>query len=250
MMQPGFRVPITLIGLLLLTASAGCRQRPADDEASIQKSLQEKGTLDVMDQVSKAPDYQPPAAGHLTDGQVKMYLAVRERELKIREVAFKELKAKGDQANQEKRNVGFFEAMKAVGDVADVATADLRAAQELGYNPKEYQWVKDRVLEAQMLATTRALNQQVAQSRQSLVKALEEQKRQATDDAQRAEIDKRIQDLQSDSGAVPDSDPAKEFNAQLLSRYQDALDRLRSEDQRIAEQLQKAGPRGRQNGGR
>lgn len=250
MVHPGFRVPVTALGLLLLAAGTACRSKPADDQASIQKRLNEKGTLDVMDQVSKAPDYQPPADGHLTDGQVKMYLAVRERELKIREVAFKNLKAKGDQENQEKKNVGFFEAMKAVGDVADVATADLRAAQELGYNPKEYQWVRDRVLEAQMLATTRALNQQVAQSRQSLVKALEEQKRQATDDAQRAEIDKQIQDLQRSSGAVPDSDPAKEFNAQLLSRYQDALDRLRSEDQRIAEQLQKSGPQGGQSGGR
>ena len=250
MMRPVIRVSLSAVCLLLSALGAGCRHKPADDEASIQKSLQEKGTLDVMDQVSKAPDYQPPADGRLTDGQVKMYLAVREREQKIREVAFKNLQSKGDQAEQEKRKVSFFEAMKAVGDVADVATADLRAAQELGYNPKEYQWVRDRVLEAQMLATTKSLNQQVAQGRQSLVRALEEEKRRAPDDARRAEIDKQIQDLQRGAGTAPDSDPAKEFNAQLLSRYKDELAGLRSEDQRIADELQKSGSRGGRDGSR
>jgi hypothetical protein len=242
-------IPLTATCLLLLAVGAGCRPRPAGDEASIQKSLQEKGTLDVMDQVSKAPDYQAPADGRLTDGQVTMYLAVREREQKIREVAFKNLRAKSDQAQQEKRQVGFFEAMKAAGDFADVATADLRAAQELGYNPKEYRWVRDRVLEAQMLATTKSLNQQVGQGRQSLVSALEEQKQRTTDEAQRADLDKQIQDLRSDSEAAPDSDPAKELNVRLLAKYQDELARLRSEDQRIAAELQKSGSRGGPQGG-
>jgi hypothetical protein len=231
-----------LLGAALI--AAGCRAKPADDQASIQKSLKEKGTVDIMDQVSKAPDYQPPADGHLTDQQVKMYIEVRQREQKIREVAFKNLKSKGDQAKKEKRDVGFFEAMKAVGDIADVATADLRAAQELGHNPKEYQWVRDRVLEAQMLETTKALNQQVAQSQQSLVNMLEEQKKQATTDEQRAEIDKQIQEIRKNAAEAPDSNPAKEFNAQLLARYKDDFAKLQTEDQRIAEELQKSGPQG------
>ena len=59
---------------LLLSPAAGCRPRPADDEASIQKkkSLREKRTLDVMDQVSKAPDFRPPADSLLSEAQVKM----------------------------------------------------------------------------------------------------------------------------------------------------------------------------------
>ncbi|HEX9941510.1 MAG TPA: hypothetical protein VGG03_05820 [Thermoanaerobaculia bacterium] len=237
-----FTLALLLLGAALI--AAGCKGKPAEDEASIKERLNEKGTMDVMEQVSKAPDYQPPADGHLTDKQVKMYIDVRQRAQKIREVAYKNLKAKDDQAKKEKRNVGFFEAMKAVGDVADVATADLRAAQELGHNPKEYQWVNEQVLEAKMLQTTRALNQQVAQGQQSLINMLEEQKKQATDDAQRAEIDKQIQELKSNTGEVPDSNPAKEFNAQLIARYKDDFDRLQSEDQRIAEELQKSGNQG------
>ncbi|HEV2844153.1 MAG TPA: hypothetical protein VG477_04840, partial [Thermoanaerobaculia bacterium] len=155
--------------VLVLPLLLGCKGKPAEDEASIRESLEEKGTVDLMDQVSKAPDYPPPADGRLAERQVKMYLDVRERELRIREVALRSLQAKGEQAEQEERKVSPFEAVKALGDLADVATADLRAAQELGHNPKEFQWVKERVLEAQMLATTRSLNQQVARSRESLL---------------------------------------------------------------------------------
>lgn len=229
---------------MLLAAVSGCRGKPAADEASIKERLEEKGTIDLMDQVSKAPDYPPPADGRLSHRQVKMYVEVRRREQKIREVAFKNLQAKGDQAEQEKREVGFFEAMKAVGDVADVATADLRAAQELGHNPKEYQWVRDQVLAAQMLQTTEALNRQVARGQRSLIDMLEEQKRQTTDEGRRAEIDRRIRELEENAGKAPDSDPAKEYNAGLLTRYKDELAALEAEDRRIAENLQQGDGQG------
>jgi len=236
------------IGARLLTASmcallalaSGCKGKAGEDEASIQKRLEEKGTVDLMDQVSKAPEYKPPADGRLTDRQIGMYLEVKRREQKIREVAFKNLKAKEDTAKVEKRDVGIFEAMKAVGDIADAATADLRAAQELGYNPKEYSWIKERVLEAQMLQTTKALNQQVAQSQQALLKMLEEQKEAAPDDARRAEIDKQIEEIKKNAAeTAADSTPAKEYNAALLAKYKDELDKLQAEEQRISEELQK-----------
>ena len=233
----------TLLGLALI--AAGCKSKPADDEASIKETLNEKGTVDVMEQVSKAPDYQPPADGHLTDQQVRMYIEIRQREQKIREVAFKNLDAKKTQADKEKRDVGLFEAMKAMGDLADVATADLRAAQELGHNPKEYQWIKERVLEADMLQMTKAMNKQLVQGQQSLVKMLEEQKKLATDDAQRAELDKQIAEMkQSAAEAAADSTPAKEYNAGLLAKYKDEFDKLKAEDTRIAQELNRSGSQG------
>ena len=244
------------VGAQFLTASVcvalavvpGCRSKPREDEASIQKRLDEKGTVDLMDQVSKAPEYRPPADGHLTDRQIEMYLDVRRREQKIREVAFKNLQAKEDKAKAEKRDVGLFEAMKAVCDIADAATADLRAAQELGYNPKEYSWIKERVLEAQMLQTTKALNQQVAQGQQALLQMLEEQKKAAPDDAQRAEIDKQIQEIKKNATeAAADSTPAKEYNAGLIARHKEEFDKLQAEEQRISEELQK-GSQGGQGG--
>jgi uncharacterized protein YicC (UPF0701 family) len=230
------RYRLILLGAVLLVA--GCGRKPADDEASIRKQLDRKGTIDLMDQVARAPDYKPPADGHLTERQVRMYLDVRLREQKIREVAFKNLNTKSEATAKEKRPVGVFEALKRIGDIADVATADVRAAQELSFNPKEYQWVRDRVMEAQMLQATRALNQQVALSREALLRSLAEQKKTAGAD-QQAEIDRHIQDLRKSAEEVVDRDPAKIFNAQLLGRYEDSLARLQSEDQRISQELQK-----------
>lgn len=227
-----------LAAVLVLPLLFGCRKGPAEDEASIRKSLEEKGTIDLMDQVSKAPDYPPPADGRLTEGQVEMYLAVRKRELRIREVVIGNLQAKGEQAEREGRKVGPWEGMKAMGDLADLATADLRAAQELGHNPKELQWVKERVLEAQVLATTEDLNQQVARSREDLLANLEEKKRAAAGAAERAEIDRRIAELKSPAGSSSEGDPAGAYNAGLLARYKDQLTRLQAEEERIARKLE------------
>jgi hypothetical protein len=227
----------TLLGVTLV-ATGACKSKPADDEASIKETLEEKGTIDVMDQVSKAPEYKAPADGKLTDRQVKMYLEVRQREQKIREVAFKELKAKGDKATGEKKEVGMFEAMKAIGDLADVATADLRAAQELGHNPKEYQWVKERVLEAQMLETLRSLRGQVAESQQQILAQLERQRQDTADPLRKVEIGRQIEELKKDLEAAPaESDPAREHNAGLVAQHKDELAKLQAEDERITREL-------------
>lgn len=242
-------VVLALAGSVLF--ACGCQGKPAADEASIQKSLHEKGTANLMDEVAKAPDYHPPADGQLTDAQVKMYLDVRQREQQIREVAFKDLQG---------REGAFLESLKTVGDqpdIADIATADLRAAQELGFNPKEYQWVKERVLEARMLETTRALAQQVAQSRQQVLALFEQRRQEATDLVAKAEAERQLEELQKNAVSAPapadpaGTDPAREHNADLLARFKDDFARLQAEDQRISQEIQ-SHPQGgeSQSGGR
>jgi hypothetical protein len=205
-----------------------------------------------MDEVAKAPDYPPPADGQLSDAQVKMYFDVRQREQQIRQVAFKELQDKGG---------AFLESLKTVGDrsdtanIADIATADLRAAQELGFNPKEYQWVKERVLEARMLETTRALAQQVAQSRQQVLALFEQRRQEATDPVAKAEAERQLEELQKNAVSSPtalaDTDPAREHNADLLARFKDDFARLQAEDQRISQEIQNRSQGGEsQSGGR
>jgi hypothetical protein len=230
-------VILALSGSVLF--ACGCQGKPAADEASIQKSLHEKGTANLMDEVAKAPDYHPPADGQLTDTQVKMYFDVRQREQQIREVAFKDVQGKEG---------AFLESLKTVGDqpdisknIADIATADLRAAQELGFNPKEYQWVKERVLEARMLETTRALAQQVAQSRQQVLALFEQRRQEATDPVAKAEAERQIEELQKNAASAPaaaENDPAREHNADLLARFKDDFARLQAEDQRISQEIQ------------
>ena len=146
--------------------------------------------------VTEARDYKPPADGHLGEGQVRMYLDVRRREQALRQTAFKSR------------------------SLAGVATADLRAARELGVDPQEYRWVRDRVLEARMFQTTQALDQQVALGREALLRSLAEQRKTAGA-AERAEIDRHIRDLRNSAEGATDRDPVKAFNARFLARFEE-----------------------------
>jgi hypothetical protein len=225
--------------------ACGCQAKPAADEATIQKNLQQNGTANLMDEVAKAPEYHPPADGRLSEAQVRMYLDVRQREQQIREVAFKEQQEAGEPAPADsgQDQLAYVEALKAVGDqpdLADIATADLRAAQELGVNPKEYSWVKERVLEAQMQETSLALSQQIAQGRQQVLAQLEQRRQETTDPVQSAQIERQIEEFNKNLQAtsVSAADPVRQANAGLLGRYKDDLVRLQTTDQRISHQLQ------------
>jgi hypothetical protein len=133
-----------------------------------------------------------------------------------------------------------------VGDqpgFADIATADLRAAQELGFNPKEYGWVKERVLEAQMQETALGLSQQIAQSRQQVLAQLEQSRQETADPVQKAQIERQIEDFNQNlhGASVAAADPVRQANATLLARYKDEIVRLQTEDQRISSQLRPEG---------
>jgi hypothetical protein len=179
---------VLLLGVALTVS--GCQHKPVD-RAPVQQ-----GTASLMDQVAGAPEYRPPADGRLSRRQVEMYLEVHRREGKIRD------------------------ALRAKGDLANLATADLRAARELGYNPREYAWVRERVLEAEMLQATRSLSRQVAESREALLALLRKQREAAAntgDAGRKAEIDHQIRELETPSGAAS-ADPVRAANADLLAQ--------------------------------
>ena len=165
-----------LLSALLLLP--GCRREP--------KRAAPKSTTALMDQVAKAPDYRPPADGRLTRSQIRMYLDVQRREQEIRKAG------------------------------PERATAGLRAARELGYNPKEYAWVRDRAQDAEMLLTTQALSRRVAEARQAILARLHRQRETAKSADERARIDQQIRELETPSGAAK-ADPVQESNAALLA---------------------------------
>jgi hypothetical protein len=236
---------LALAGAILW--ACGCQAKPADD-ASIQKG-RPQGTANLMDAVAKAPEYHPSADGRLTEAQVKMYLDVRQREQQIREAAFKKLQEKRQEAGETppvdsgQDQPAYVEVLQTVGDqpdFADIATADLRAAQELGVNPKEYAWVKERVLEARMQETALALSQQIAESRQQVLSQLDKSRQETADPVRKAQIERQIEDFNNNLQAtsVAAADPVRQANAALLAQYRDALARLQTADQRISHQLQ------------
>ncbi len=165
-----------LLSTLLLLP--GCRREP--------KRSAPKSTTALMDQVAKAPDYRPLADGRLTRSQIRMYLDVQRRE-------------------QELRKAG-----------TESATAGLRAARELGYNPKEYAWVRDRAQDAEMLLTTQALSRRVAEARQAILARLRRQREAAKSAEERAGIDRQIRELETPSG-TDKADPIQAANAALLA---------------------------------
>lgn len=222
-------MPRTTIAVLILAfALAGCKAREIIDKADISKDLEKRGTTDLMKQVADET-YEAPSDGKLSDAQVQMYLKVREQEKKIAQVAKEELQKHSEEAKKkgERSLAGMMEGFKAIGSVADFATADIRAAKDLGFNTQEYLWVKSQIL----AASTSVIAEKSAQAMQAgLDSAYEETKKayeSATDEQTKkiygemlANYDKSRQEAAAQPQQV---DPAVAHNRQLLSKYENAL---------------------------
>ncbi|HSN67953.1 MAG TPA: hypothetical protein VLV48_01825, partial [Thermoanaerobaculia bacterium] len=218
--------------LLLLLVPTGCKLKKAAEEAAISDNLEDVGTKELLEKTSE-DSYDPPADGRLTDGQIQMYLKVREKEKAIALVARKELEAKAKKSEEkggDKSLAGMMAGFEALGSAADFLTADIRAANELGFNTAEYQWVKEQVLEA----SGAAFAESMAQSTQAMMdQAYNEMKKQhdeATDaDAKKAlagmlaEYDKNRKEMAAQQEKV---DPSVKHNRDLLAKYENALNAL------------------------
>src|SRR5438132_2143799 len=146
--------------LLLSVALFGCKVKELADKANISKDLDKRGPMDLMQQVAN-DKYDPPKDGKLTDGQVQMYLKVRGHEKDIAQVARKEAEAHAKAADKagDKSVAGMIEGFKTLGSAADMFTADIRAAKDLGYNTQEYLWVKGQILAVSTAAMGEKLQQ-------------------------------------------------------------------------------------------
>jgi hypothetical protein len=229
--------PLSLLVVLLAAFGtlAACKPRVSEEETEVRKQLREKGTLEVLKEAEKAK-FRPAQDGHLTRAQVEMYLAVRQREKVIRAAAIANLKATGSDtreasAGSDKAAGGkaaVLGALQAVGDVGDVATAALRAAQELGYNSKEYKWVAKRIEDARVTGATQGLQQRVAASRIKILEALEERAKRTEDPAKRRELAEDIAGLRRRTeGLGREPTEADRFNARLLAGYAGELAEMR-----------------------
>lgn len=154
-----------------------------------------------------AATFAPPADGRLSRREVEMYLAVGRRALAIREVA--------DEPQEQ-------------------ATAPLRAAERLGYNPKEYLWVASAVGAARLTAAAQEVERRVAESRERMRGYLEGELARTTDAAKRRGLSERIKELGcapsqgAESGRPAEgAGDAVRFNAALLSDYAAPLAELR-----------------------
>ncbi|HEX6863730.1 MAG TPA: hypothetical protein VF414_12975 [Thermoanaerobaculia bacterium] len=213
MTLPSRALAAVLISAALL--ASGCK-----DEASEEAAQAPARPMDVMAEVAKAK-YDPPAAGRLTEKQVEMFLAVKEREREIRAASVREIEAKTAARKEGEADLG--QSMQSVGDVVGLTMADLRAALELGHNPKEYTWVEERVAEAQVAEANQILSERVDQNRAQYLAMLDEERKGAATAEQRAEIDRQIEEFKRRPDNAAPASPAVRHNLALLAKYRDEL---------------------------
>jgi hypothetical protein len=227
------RLLIIALGLLLVAGLSGCKLKKAMDEAQISDNLSNLGTTKLMEKVAD-DSYDAPADGRLTDAQIQMYLKVREQEKKIALVARKEMeeKAKKVEEKGEKSLAGMMAGFQALGSVADLMTADIRAAHELGYNTAEYQWVKGQVLEASGAAFQEQMQASMSTMMDESYNALKKQADEATDPQTKklltdalAQYEKNRAEMQAQNQV----EPSVAYNRNLLSKYENTLNALTAE---------------------
>lgn len=219
--------------LCLSLALAGCKAKELADKASIAEDLKDRGTGDLMKEVAN-DTYDPPQDGRITDNQVQMYLKVREHEKKIAQVAKEEAKQHAEKAKKsgEKSLAGMMEGLKTLGSVADLMTADIRAAKDLGYNSQEYLWVKQQILEVSGAAMAEKMGQAMSAGLEQMYEGTKKAHDEATDETTKkmyadmlAGYEKSKQEM-AQQNAV---DPAIAHNRALLVKYESELAAFASE---------------------
>jgi hypothetical protein len=236
---------IFLAGLCLTVALTGCRAKELAEKVAISHELARNGsTTDLMRKVAD-DKYNAPADGKLTDAQVQMYLKVREHEKQIAQVAKQEAQQHADAAKKagEKSLAGMIEGFKTMGSVADLVTADIRAAKDLGYNTQEYMWVKGQIMAVSTAAIgdkmAEAMNAGMDQTIAQTKKAYDEAKDDATKKMYKDTLD-AFEKQKQEAAAQKQVDPAIAYNKQLVSKYESALNAFSQEMAKYADKPEDA----------
>jgi len=226
----------TLSAVLMLSiALAGCRAKEAFDKAKISQDLEKHGTMDLVKDVSN-DKYNPPSDGKLTDSQMQMYLKVREKEKAIAQVAKKEAQAHADAAKKagDKSIAGMMEGFKTLGSAADMLTADIRAAKDLGFNTQEYLWVKSQVMAASSAAMMSKMTDVANASFDSAYTQMKKSYDEAKDDQSKKMYKEMLDNYDKQRAEMKQSqasntNAALAYNQQLIAKYDGALNAIATE---------------------
>lgn len=226
------RSTLVVLSVFLCLGLVACgKAKEAMDQASISEDLKDKGTLDLLQEASE-DQYEPPADGRLNDKQIQMYMKVRERERVIAQTALKEAEATAKKVEgKEKSLAGMMAGLQTLGSVADLFTADIRAARDLGFNTAEYQWVKEKVIEASGAAFGEKMSESFTTMVDGQIAALEQQLATNTDPDTRKILQDALDGAKKGRSEMTQQqvDPTIAYNKQLLSKYENALNALASE---------------------
>jgi hypothetical protein len=230
--------------LCLSLALGGCKAKEMLDKADISKDLASRGTTDLMKQAAE-DTYDAPTDGKLTEAQMRMYLKVREHEKKIAQVAKEELKQHSNKAEKsgDKSLAGMMAGFKALGSVADVLTADIRAAKDLGYNSQEYLWVKGQILEVSGAAMTEKMGEAMTAGLDSAYAQAKKAYAEATDETTKQMYSEMIKgyeqqrdEMKKQAAEQLEQNPALAHNRQLVSKFGSELTAVAEEFAKFSDQ--------------
>lgn len=225
----------TPVVLTVSLAFFGCKAKEAYDQAKAAAELAKSGSTTKLLKEAAEDKYDAPHDGKLTDAQIQMYLKVREREKVVAQAARQQLKEHEEAVKKagEKSLAGAIEGFKGLGSVADLFTADIRAAKDLGYNTAEYQWVKGQIL----AASTSALGQKMAEAMSAQMDSTYQQIKKAYDDAKdeqtkamyKQTLDSFEQQKKEAAANKQQEDPSVAYNRQLLAKYENEINAFANE---------------------
>ena len=218
-------VSIFIIILFLFSCGNG--------EEEINKEFSKKGTIELMKEVEK-DKYQPPDHGNLTQKQVEMYLAVKKEELVYAKQAAENLRLRSQKIDEEeikqnkKPGLGdYMTALKAIGDMGDFVTSDLRAAKKLGYNTKEYLWVKEVIIKTKLAEHSEKAMKLAGKMYADMLEQLKTRRDSATSEQERKMYDQQIQAISESMDGMDEGQPLDEeiteHNKTLLAKYKDEI---------------------------
>lgn len=124
----------------LLALSLACAKGDPFDEKVIAKDLKSRTPQDLYEK-AQTFQYDPPPSARLTEDQAASFVKMLELAARIRKVADSQFGNEVDRANTETGRARFADSMAAFGSLRIYATSELRAALDLGLNPKEEEWV-------------------------------------------------------------------------------------------------------------
>ena len=214
--------------LCLSVAFGGCKAKEMIDQAKISSDLNKSGsTYKLMKDVAN-DKYEAPKDGKLSESQVQMYLKVREHEKAIAKVAADQMQQHAKDADAAKNSIaGVMQGFKTMASAADFATADIRAAKDLGYNTQEYLWVKAQIMAVSMTAlaetASKAMAAQMDSAYQQATKAYDEAKDEQTKQMYKQMLDSYDQTRTESKEATQNQDPALAYNRELLKKYGNEL---------------------------
>ncbi len=170
--------------------------------------------------------YTPPVNGKLTEAQVLMFIAVRQKEAQLARQAEQRI----DKTSENLKNaddetiVGVIKGFSAMSDLARLATLDIQAAEMMNINTAEYEWVKTTLLEVALADQAATMHKAITTAQKDLLNHLRQLADNETNTAKRAFYRQQISEIESNRQPPPQTDIAGlKHNTVLYQKYKHRL---------------------------